>query len=590
MVRASDDPLEREADRVAEKVMRMPEPKFQRQVDRQEEHELLQCESLVQRRVSGGNGGSGVPPIVHEVLHSLGRPLDLSTRRFMESRFGYDFGGVRVHAGSGAADATRAVGARAFTVGQDLVFGAGEYAPATVTGRKLLAHELAHVVQQRDIGRHGSQDADIVTSGAGGNRFGSNIQKAAPQRLPLALSNTHGLTVQKQVQVQDPAGGCGICHGPQQAGIIAHRLVQEWFSTNYPFSLEEFPFSSPTDENGRLDLAIATPTGFIIGEIKPANASGYLRGANDMAFYLTNLAVAYPDSVIDILDWPVPEEVTVFPNPQVPTCPEQILFVNPPVGGIYGYFCIPPFSRLVGRTECRCPRRRRERERERQRVPVEVPVSEEERVREIEPVAPKLRSMYYEFREVFEVLPLPVGPMPPGHTVVLTIPEAIFDSLEGIRANERLMRLIRVDVRRNIPLQFRLLWSSTAAVILGAGVVAAIAVAAATALAPAAGAAVVGGGAATGGGGAVVIPLIGGSAAAQEFARAAAILIAAGTLTLGASEAQAAETVERAVGQDNWVIVPVDVTESVRAGVRWDIGMPITVDDRPQRVIAVIEY
>jgi Domain of unknown function (DUF4157)/D-alanyl-D-alanine carboxypeptidase len=92
---------------------------------------------------------SEAPPIVHEVLRGSGQPLDGATRFFMESRFGHDFGAVRVHTDAKAAESAWAVKALAYTVGRDVVFGAGQYAPQTGVGRKLLAHELAHVVQQR---------------------------------------------------------------------------------------------------------------------------------------------------------------------------------------------------------------------------------------------------------------------------------------------------------------------------------------------------------------------------------------------------------------------------------------------------------
>jgi F0F1-type ATP synthase assembly protein I len=80
---------------------------------------------------------------------AAGRQLDPATRAFMEPRFQHDFSGVRVHTGSDASESARALNARAYTVGADIVFAPGQYAPETQTGRKLLAHELAHVVQQR---------------------------------------------------------------------------------------------------------------------------------------------------------------------------------------------------------------------------------------------------------------------------------------------------------------------------------------------------------------------------------------------------------------------------------------------------------
>ena len=89
-----------------------------------------------------------VPPIIHEVLSSPGQPLNATTRAFMEPRFGHDFSQVSVHTEARAAESARAVNALAYTVGRDIVFGTGQYVPGTRKGRRLLAHELTHVVQQ----------------------------------------------------------------------------------------------------------------------------------------------------------------------------------------------------------------------------------------------------------------------------------------------------------------------------------------------------------------------------------------------------------------------------------------------------------
>ena len=106
----------------------------------------------LQRKTKNSEPGTqselSVPPIVHEVLRSTGQPLDSETRALMEPRFGHDFSNVRVHADSKAAESARAVNAHAFTVGNAMVFADGHFSPATTKGRKLLAHELTHVVQQ----------------------------------------------------------------------------------------------------------------------------------------------------------------------------------------------------------------------------------------------------------------------------------------------------------------------------------------------------------------------------------------------------------------------------------------------------------
>jgi hypothetical protein len=101
---------------------------------------------------AGGTGedslaGTTVPASVHSVLGEPGEPLDAGTRGFMEARFGYDFGDVRIHHDARAAASAQDVGALGYAVGEHLVFDAGQYAPGSASGRRLIAHELAHVVQ-----------------------------------------------------------------------------------------------------------------------------------------------------------------------------------------------------------------------------------------------------------------------------------------------------------------------------------------------------------------------------------------------------------------------------------------------------------
>jgi hypothetical protein len=91
---------------------------------------------------------SAVPSIVEDVLRMPGRPLDDDARAFFEPRFGHDFSRVRVHSDARAGESARAIRAHAYTVGQHVVFGRGRLAPRSSAGQKLLAHELAHVVQQ----------------------------------------------------------------------------------------------------------------------------------------------------------------------------------------------------------------------------------------------------------------------------------------------------------------------------------------------------------------------------------------------------------------------------------------------------------
>ena len=150
------DQYEQEADRVAVQVMRMPEPQLQRQRTcggtAGPDDEYAECKSTgLQRDAKQPSAScaqpSEAPPIVHEVLRSTGQPLEKETLAFMEPRLGHDFSLVRVHNSVKAAESARAVNASAYTVGQHIVFGAGEYAPGGDRGRHLLAHELAHTIQ-----------------------------------------------------------------------------------------------------------------------------------------------------------------------------------------------------------------------------------------------------------------------------------------------------------------------------------------------------------------------------------------------------------------------------------------------------------
>lgn len=175
-VGAPGDIYEQEADRVAEQVMRMPDgdiTAFSGLHGKKLQKKCAPCagggapcskcaaeEKLAMKRGTADHAvPSAMPPMVQETLHSPGQPLDPSTRAFMEGRFGQDFSHVRVHADPKAAASSRAINALAYTVGRDVVFGAGYYSPQTTSGRRLLAHELAHVVQQGYSGRQVQRQA-----------------------------------------------------------------------------------------------------------------------------------------------------------------------------------------------------------------------------------------------------------------------------------------------------------------------------------------------------------------------------------------------------------------------------------------------
>lgn len=159
------DPSEQEADRVADQVMRMPEPTVQRKCAACvgggpcPKCEAEQSGTLHRKAdaTSGPSASSDAAGLTSHLGH--GKPLDPGTRAFFEPRFGHDFSHVRVHTDTTAAESARAVNASAYTVGRDMVFARGHYAPQTEHGQQLVAHELSHVVQQ---GHHASRSSSGV--------------------------------------------------------------------------------------------------------------------------------------------------------------------------------------------------------------------------------------------------------------------------------------------------------------------------------------------------------------------------------------------------------------------------------------------
>jgi murein DD-endopeptidase MepM/ murein hydrolase activator NlpD len=156
--------------------------------------ECAECrQKRLQRQGDGSPAPRLAPPVVHSALGQGGRPLDGATRGWAEARLGHDFSSVRVHTGSLAERSARSVGALAYTVGQHVVFGAGQYRPEATSGRRLLAHELAHTVQQRGFATSGplrigrrddaaEREAEGVASGRGAVGARSNaILRRVPE-------------------------------------------------------------------------------------------------------------------------------------------------------------------------------------------------------------------------------------------------------------------------------------------------------------------------------------------------------------------------------------------------------------------------
>ena len=122
------------------------------------------CSKCSSKQVQRKGGASFADPAdVDPVLNGPGHALDASARSFMEPYFGHDFSRVRVHSDSAAAASAESLGANAYTVGHHLIFGPGKYRPGTHEGRRLLAHELTHVLQQNSAGPMIQRDDDPTT-------------------------------------------------------------------------------------------------------------------------------------------------------------------------------------------------------------------------------------------------------------------------------------------------------------------------------------------------------------------------------------------------------------------------------------------
>lgn len=151
---------------------------------------------------------SSVPPVVHEALRSPGRPLDPAVRADMESRFGHDFSEVRVHTDTRAADSAEAVQALAYTVGSQVAFAPGRYAPGSSQGRRLLAHELTHVVQQM---------------GASPSRSEASALEARARAAAVEVDGVAGQGEREAAREQESAGRLTLQRQPAQGAPPAPR-------------------------------------------------------------------------------------------------------------------------------------------------------------------------------------------------------------------------------------------------------------------------------------------------------------------------------------------------------------------------------
>jgi hypothetical protein len=248
-VGAVNDPLEREADAMADRVMRMPSPEvgliqrcpggcpdeemLRRQPideEEEEEKEVVQLQPLEAPSKKGGSYPWGISPQIEGAIRARrggGSPLPGPARNFFEPRFGVDLRNVRIHNDLTAASLARSVNARAFTLGRDIFFGADEWAPGLDRSDRLIAHELAHTIQPSG-GMH-QADEPVDLDGVG-HRGAANYMRRTVAANSTCAANVHNAPA-------DPLGRLR----------VVDQLAQDMaLGASHVLSLEALTFADPT--------------------------------------------------------------------------------------------------------------------------------------------------------------------------------------------------------------------------------------------------------------------------------------------------------------------------------------------------------
>jgi Domain of unknown function (DUF4157) len=181
-VGAVDDPVEAEADRIANQVMNMSDQQISYLQFNCKGANYEKSEETRQKSVTVDTSNANLPASVNETLLSQGHAFDESTRKYFEPRFGRDLSNIRLYTNSVAQKSAKDIEAKAYAVGNRIVFGCNSYAPQTEEGRRLIAHELAHVVQQSSA----TED------------FGHMLDKSNfPNHSFVSLRQDHGISSEK---------------------------------------------------------------------------------------------------------------------------------------------------------------------------------------------------------------------------------------------------------------------------------------------------------------------------------------------------------------------------------------------------------
>jgi hypothetical protein len=271
----ADDRYEREADRISAQVMRK-----RLRDDRDPAAAPLGPVRGISRLGGGVAGRSPVPGM----LGTRGQALDGGTREMMEGRFGHDFSAVRVHTGTTASRSAQTLGARAYTVGQHIVFGSGEFAPGTKAGQHLLAHELTHTIQQGAGGRRFQRLVEIQPdSAAATDILGQFNSLCANGNFSVDQNNRMGADCRESSPVCDCL--CDVVTDPDTPYVIeVHNVANNPTSvTLHDGSTETIPMPSVgpnTDRSGgspTVHMASTTGSSLVFGAFQP-DGSPFLYG------------------------------------------------------------------------------------------------------------------------------------------------------------------------------------------------------------------------------------------------------------------------------------------------------------------------
>jgi hypothetical protein len=250
-----DDEYEREADRIADQVMRMEEPPERSTVSSQ------------RSAVSSQPTGIGVSPEVETKIRNLrggGHPLSEAERAFFEPRFGFDFSKVRIHADERGARAAEALHARAFTVGNNIVFGRGEYAPETESGQWLLGHEMTHVAQQASGAVAGPQCKLVINPTEG------KLYQDVPEPEKKKVDDVEAYLQELSPTVTvDRSGAKPVVEGPSDCGRVTDRCLCDMcgpFTNDWEIWVDDYEWphtSRNEDESGNVVVqSTLSPAGF----------------------------------------------------------------------------------------------------------------------------------------------------------------------------------------------------------------------------------------------------------------------------------------------------------------------------------------